>query len=94
MKFISLLPSHLVPESLSFCSVLDESTAKPVPRILNGFFFKMSAKFEYYNITTYINTLPKLHTIYIVLYSEYFMASLISVSWNVISHTLARSVLT
>jgi len=32
--------------------------------------------------------------IYIVLYNEYFIARLISVSWNVISHTLARFVLT
>jgi len=41
-----------------------------------------------------VNILSKLHMIYIVLYSEYFTASLISVSWNVISHTLASFKLT
>jgi len=40
----------------------------------------MSVKFKYYNITMYMSTLTKLHMIYIVLYSEYFTAGLISVS--------------
>jgi len=35
-----------------------------------------------------MNILSKLYMIYIVLHSEYFTASLINVSWNVISHTL------
>jgi len=51
-------------------------------------------KFEYYYITTYINTLSKLNMIYIVLSSEYFTASLINVSRNVISHKCALFVLT
>jgi len=79
-KIISLLPSHPVPESLYFRSVLDKSTAVPTRRIHKGFFIEMSVKFKYYNITIYMSILSKLHMIYIILYSEYFTAGLISVS--------------
>jgi len=40
----------------------------------------MSVKFKYYNITIYMSSLSKLHMIYIVLYSEYCTAGIISVS--------------
>jgi len=41
-----------------------------------------------------MNILSKLYVIYIVLYTEYFTASLIIISWNVISHILESFVLT
>jgi len=39
-KFITLLPSYLVPESLSFCSVLEKSTAETVPRFCQGILYQ------------------------------------------------------
>jgi hypothetical protein len=39
-KYISLLPSHLVPESLSFYSVLEKSTADIVPRIVTEILYQ------------------------------------------------------
>jgi len=92
-KFTSLLLSPLVPKRLSFNSVLEKPTAEPVCRIHKGFFIKMSVKFKYYYITTYINTLSKLYMIYIVLSTEHFTASLINIPGNVILHTLALFVL-
>ena len=91
-----MLRSHPVPKSLPFNNVLEKPTAGPVRRIHKRFFTKMSVKFKYYYITTYINTLSKLrvHIIYIVLSTEYFTASLISLSRNVISHILELFVLT
>jgi hypothetical protein len=93
-NLIALMPSYFFPESLSFCSGLEKSTLGPVTRILKGFFIKMSVKLKYYYITKYMNILPKLYMIYIVLYSEQFMVSLITIPWNAILHTLARFMLT
>ena len=61
-----------------------------VPRIVKGFFIKMSVKFKYYYITTYIKTLSRIYVVYIVVYSEYNAACFIFVYWNIISTYIGK----